>query len=72
MRGNTKLSPQRRIAWYTASFVFGIFLIWFGVERNLFTNRDSRTFEVCVFAAVWLLVVGLLRLWARDSKALSR
>jgi len=66
-----KLTSHRRLAWHSASLTFGLLLIWFGHEKGLFSNPSTRTFEVCVFVVVWLLVVGLFRVWARDAKNLE-
>jgi hypothetical protein len=57
---------MRIIAWATASFVFGLVLIYQGVERNLFQG-EGRHFAMGVFLIVWLVVVGVLGLYFKDN-----
>lgn len=60
-----KLSHAQRIAWYTASAVFGIFLIVFGYFEDIFSDQQTRWVAIFIFTLCWIIVVFLLRVFFR-------
>ena len=57
---------HQHLAWGSASLAFGLFLIYFGNSRHVF-SADGWRFPAVIFGISWLIVVELLRRYFRDN-----
>lgn len=63
MKFTSKLKPLstgQSYGWYWASFLFGIFMVFFGIQTGYLSDQETFVFAAIVFGASWLVgVVGL-------------
>lgn len=60
------LSHDRSVLWYSASAVFGLFMVFFALDSGYLSNPDTFGFAACVFGGSWLVVVALARFSLQD------
>lgn len=60
------LSHDQSVLWYSASAVFGLFMVFFALDTGYLSNPDTFGFAACVFVGSWLLVVALARFSLQD------
>lgn len=62
----TGLSNVQRQMWVSASVVFGLILMFIGMQADAFSDRETLVVAVLIFALCWLIVVFLLRLFVQQ------